>query len=82
MISAVGSSIIAMGLKEGVYQVTWVICALAWQWRGRGVRSLVFRSLPQLFFKRSTIYIPFVLVGAYFANEVRSGRPRAAECTS
>jgi hypothetical protein len=26
----------------------------------------------QLFFKRSTLYIPFVLVGAYFANEVRS----------
>jgi hypothetical protein len=25
----------------------------------------------QLFFKRSTVYIPFVLVGAYFANEVR-----------
>jgi hypothetical protein len=28
----------------------------------------------QLFFKRSTLYIPFVLVGAYFANEVRSSK--------
>lgn len=26
-------------------------------------------SVYQLFFKRSTLYIPFVLVGAYFANE-------------
>lgn len=26
----------------------------------------------QLFFKRSTLYVPFILVGAYFANEVRS----------
>jgi len=26
-------------------------------------------KLYQLFFKRSTVYIPFVLVGAYFANE-------------
>jgi hypothetical protein len=30
----------------------------------------------QLFFKRSTLYIPFVLVGAYFANEVRSKASR------
>ncbi len=27
-------------------------------------------SRTQLFFKRSTLYVPFVLVGAYFANEV------------
>lgn len=27
----------------------------------------------QVFFKRSTIYVPFVLVGAYFANEVGHG---------
>ncbi|KAI8472812.1 MAG: putative ubiquinone-cytochrome c reductase [Monoraphidium minutum] len=26
-------------------------------------------GIYQLFFKRSTIYVPFVLVGAYFANE-------------
>lgn len=38
-------------------------------------------AVPQLFFKRSTLYIPFILVGAYFANEVRWGwalTPRAA----
>lgn len=27
----------------------------------------------QLFFKRSTLYVPFVLVGAFYANEVGSG---------
>lgn len=26
----------------------------------------------QIFFKRQTVYIPTVLVGAYFSNEVRS----------
>ncbi|KIZ04372.1 ubiquinol:cytochrome c oxidoreductase subunit [Monoraphidium neglectum] len=26
-------------------------------------------SIYQVFFKRSTIYVPFVLVGAYFSNE-------------
>jgi hypothetical protein len=37
----------------------------------------------QLFFKRSTLYIPFVLVGAYFANEVRSSKlqDRPAACS-
>ena len=48
---------------------------------GCGVLSIVcsniLRSLllVQVFFKRSTIYIPFIMVGAYFANEV-SGWPR------
>jgi hypothetical protein len=28
-------------------------------------------SALQLFFKRSTLYVPFVLVGAFYANEVR-----------
>lgn len=32
-------------------------------------------SCVQLFFKRSTIYVPFVLVGAYFANEVSTSAP-------
>lgn len=31
--------------------------------------SKIADTIYQLFFKRSTIYVPFVLVGAYFANE-------------
>lgn len=71
-------------LADGVYNVRLVpfCCALA---KARSVwGSLHFQIADppwcvavllwlavQLFFKRSTLYIPFILVGAYFANEVR-----------
>ena len=53
------------GILDGIYSVGGI------QRRPRMLQHLTVSPISQVFFKRTTVYVPVMLVGAYFSNQVR-----------